>query len=47
MQLKQHNYSANPEVKAVGFIRIEEEIHSVSNCQCPYLAIVDVDDSDI
>jgi hypothetical protein len=47
MQLKQHNYSANPEIKDFDFIRIEEEIQSISNCQCPDLAIVDVDVSDI
>jgi len=34
-------------VKAVYFITPEEEIHPINNCQCPNLAIVDVDISDI
>ena len=43
IQLKQHNYSANPEIKAVDFIRKEGEIQPISNCHCPNLAVVDVD----
>jgi hypothetical protein len=31
MQLKQHNYSANPEIKAVDFIRTEGKIQPFSN----------------
>ena len=43
MQLKQQNYSAKPEFKAIDFIRTEGEFQPISNCKCPNLDIVDVD----